>query len=322
MKSLPIRSLFSVLSPGGHRGRLSVLLFHRVLNHPDPVFPGEVDLKRFDQICSSLKSWCNVLPLAEAVDKLRSASLPPRAACITFDDGYADNFKCALPVLEKHGLHATFFVATGFLDGGRMWNDTLIESIRTTKYAAIDLSDLGIGFLETRSVGEKREALAQLIPVIKHLEPDARDDAVAALVTRCEATELPNDLMMTSDELCALRAAGMDIGAHTVNHPILASCDQATARNEISEGRSTLEDLLNERISLFAYPNGKLGTDYTPEHVNIVRELGFDAAVSTNPGASFHGSDVHQLSRFTPWDREAWRFGLRLARNTMKKPVA
>ena len=322
MTSLLMRSLFSILSPGGRRGRLSILLFHRVLSQPDPLFPGEIDVSRFDRICSCLKSWCNVLPLPEAVDRLRDANLPPRAACITFDDGYADNFHCALPVLEQHGLHATFFVATGFLDGGRMWNDTLIEAIRTTRCDSIDLTDLGLGSFDTKSIEDKRNALATLIPAVKHLEPAERDEAVAVTAAACKAAALPDNLMMTSDELRRLHASGMAIGAHTVDHPILARCSPETARQEICEGRTALEDLLDERIRLFAYPNGKIGTDYTREHVEIVRELGFDAAVSTNPGVSSHGSDLFQLARFTPWDREPWRFGLRLARNMATNPVA
>ena len=322
MSSTLLRALFSTLSPGGRSARLSILIFHRVLSQPDPLFPGEIDMRRFRHICSCLKSWCNVLPLAEGVERLQSASLPPRAACITFDDGYADNFRCALPILKDHGLPSTFFIATGFLNGGRMWNDTHIEAMRATTNETIDLSDLGIGELTTKSIEDKRGALETLIPAIKHLEPAARKQAVDTFADRCETATLPNDLMMTSDELLAMRAAGMDIGAHTANHPILARCDQTTARGEIIEGRAYLENLLNQRIGLFAYPNGKLGADYRKEHADIVKDLGFDAAVSTNPGASSHGDDLFQLSRFTPWDREAWKFGLRLAQNMTKKPVA
>ena len=70
-------------------------------------------------------------------------------------------------------------------------------------------------------------------------------------------------------------------------------------------------------MGLFAYPNGKPGEDYLPRDVALVRELGFDAAVSTAWGASGHGSDPFQLQRFTPWDRTKARFGLRLLRNLM-----
>jgi peptidoglycan/xylan/chitin deacetylase (PgdA/CDA1 family) len=311
-----------VLSPGGRHGRLSILIFHRVLATTDPLFPGEPDASRFDRICATVGSWCNVIPLHEAVKGLETGSLPARATCLTFDDGYADNYHNALPVLQRHGLHATFFVATGFLDGGRMWNDTLIESIRATDRTEIDLGDLGLGILATGNITEKRAAIAAVIPSLKHREPADRQDAVELVARRCEAESLPGDLMLTSTQLCGLHSAGMGIGAHTVSHPILARCDEQTARQEIADGRRQLEALLGERVGLFAYPNGKLDADYTREHVRIVREQGFDAAVSTNPGASRTGDDLFQLSRFTPWDREPWRFGLRLAQNLRQAPVA
>jgi len=290
MPSPLIRALLTILSPGGRGARLSILIFHRVLSRPDPLFPDESDVHRFEQICSFLKAWCNVLPLAEAVERLQASSLPARAACITFDDGYADNYRHALPILKRHGLHATFFVATGFLDGGRMWNDTLIEAIRATESEVTDFGELGLGKLATRSIGDKRAALATLIPALKHRKTTSRDEAVAAIAACCGTGKLPSNLMMTSAEIRALHSAGMGIGAHTMNHPILALCDQSTARREISEGRANLEGLL--------------------------------AAVSTNAGASGHGDDAFQLSRFTPWDREAWRFGLRLAHNLMQRPAA
>ena len=202
-----------------------------------------------------------------------------------------------------------------------MWNDTLIEAIKATHLEAIDLRDLGLGRLKMRSIEDKRAALGKLIPTLKHRKESTRETMVADIADRCGATRLPGDLMMTSTELRALHAAGMGIGAHTVNHPILARCDESGARREISDGRAKLESLLGERIGLFAYPNGKYGADYTEEHVDIVRGLGFDAAVTTNLGASGHGNDAFQLSRFTPWDRPAWRFGLRLALNLRQKPA-
>jgi hypothetical protein len=88
--------------------------------------------------------------------------------------------------------------------------------------------------------------------------------------------------------------------------------------DEIQRSRCALESLLGERVSLFAYPNGKPGTDYRPEvHPHLVREMGFEAAVSTEWGASRRGDDPYQIKRFTPWDRGRVKFGLRLARNLM-----
>jgi len=71
--------------------------------------------------------------LSDAITRLRRGTLPSCAVSITFDDGYADNAENALPLLQKYAITATFFIASGFIDGGRMWNDTVIESVRRAK---------------------------------------------------------------------------------------------------------------------------------------------------------------------------------------------
>jgi peptidoglycan/xylan/chitin deacetylase (PgdA/CDA1 family) len=313
--------LFTLCSPSGRRAALSILIFHRVLPAPDPLFPDEADQHRFDEILSWLKSWFNILPLDEAVERLRTASLPSRAACITFDDGYADNRTHALPLLQRHGMTATFFVATGYLDGGRMWNDTVIEAVRRTGHAEIDLSTRGLGVVRTGSSEEKRTALHHLIPKLKYLAPEAREDAARFVADRCAAA-LPDNLMLTTGQLQDLHAAGMQIGAHTVTHPILARCDLSTARREIADSKNDLEARIGQRVALFAYPNGRADADYTRQHVELVAGLGFRAALTTNTGAARHGDDAFQLPRFTPWDRQRWRFGARLVRNLAQRTRA
>ena len=318
-----MRPLFSLLSPAGARGRLTVLIFHRVLREPDSLFPDEVDAARFDAMLGWIRHWFQVLPLDVAARRLSDGSLPARAAALTFDDGYADNHDVALPLLRKHGLPCSFFIATGFLDGGRMWNDTLIESVRRARLAELDLRGLhGVGGEDLGShaladTASRRAALASLIERVKYLAPDDRLTCVQAIAERAEVKP-PTDLMMSSAQVRALRSAGMQIGAHTVNHPILATLDQQAAADEIERSRTTLEGLLGERVALFAYPNGKPGTDYRPDvHPALVRELGFDAAVSTRWGAASRSDDLYQIPRFTPWDRGRSRFGLRLLRQLM-----
>lgn len=306
--------VLSALSPGGQRGRLSILIFHRVLPTPDPLFPDEVDAARFDELLTWLRHWMNVLPLDEAVRRLKADSLPPRAAAITFDDGYADNRTIAMPLLQKHKLSAAFFISTGFLDGGRMWNDTIIESVRGTKLDSLACKTAGISPLALRTTEQKRSAVTTLINGIKHLPSTQRAEAVAE-VAESSAAMLPNDLMMSSAQVRELRDAGMVVGAHTVSHPILARLEFERARDEIATSKHLLENLLGESPGFFAYPNGKLGADYRSEHVELVRSLGFEAAVSTNWGAAGAGCDHFQLPRFTPWDTRALMFGLRLCGN-------
>ena len=299
-------------SPAGPGAKLSILIFHRVLTQVDPLFPSEATVQSFDWQMGLLKSLFNVLPLPEAVSRLKTGTLPARAAAITFDDGYADNFTQALPILQKHGLHATFFIATAYLDGGRMFNDTVIESVRNTKLARLDLSDMQLGNYELGSTAAKRQAIHQILPKIKYLLPDAREAAAAQLAARAEVENLPLDLMMTTAQLKNLHAAGMEIGGHTHRHPILAKLDRDAARAEIATGKTTLEEKLGTRVRLFAYPNGKPGSDYLPEQAEIVRELEFEGAVSTSHGVSTGRSDKFQLARFTPWDTKPTAYALRL----------
>lgn len=309
-----LRSIAGALSPRGPRARLSVLIFHRVLSQPDPLFPGELDARRFNEILSWMARWFQVMPLDEAVSRLGSGTLPARAAAITFDDGYTDNATNALPILRAHGMSATFFVATSFLDGGRMWNDSVIEVVRSFRGKVLDLTDAGLGSFRLESLEQRRVAVESLLGRIKYLGPNERQQAVAQIISIAGGV-LPDDLMMRSEQVLELRNAGMHIGAHTCSHPILEKIPDGHALSEIAGSKSALESLLGESVSLFAYPNGKPDLDYSAKHVEMVRQAGFVAAFSTAPGVAVQTSDIYQLPRFTPWDRTRSRFAMRLLAN-------
>ena len=111
---------------------------------------------------------------------------------------------------------------------------------------------------------------------------------------------------------------GMEIGAHTVRHPILRTLDDAAAAREIGDSRDQLAAWLGEAPPVFAYPNGVPGADYGERDVALVRRMGFGCAVSTARGAAGQGADIFQLPRFTPWDRALPRFALRCAETLLR----
>jgi peptidoglycan/xylan/chitin deacetylase (PgdA/CDA1 family) len=308
------RAGLSALAPAGTRARLSIFIYHRVLREPDPIFPAEVCAAKFERQLGWIRRLFNILPLEEAIARLQAGSLPARPACITFDDGYADNAEIALPLLSSHRLTATFFVATGFLDGGRMWNDTIIESVRRARGDVLDLTRLGLGAYGIVTSEARRAAIDALIGAHKYLPQKQRSEQVEA-IGEVVGEALPDNMMMRSRQVRDLCAAGMTVGAHTVTHPILARLDTSAARREIAAGHEILEDITGAPVTLFAYPNGKPGEDYAPEHVEMVKSLGYRAAVSTAWGTARQGCDPYQLPRFTPWDKSAARFAIRLLRN-------
>lgn len=311
------RLMGTAFSPGGSAGGLSILIFHRVLPVPDPLFPEEPDAKRFAEILSWIRSSFNVVPLGQAIKDLDGNALPPRAVAITFDDGYADNYLVAMPILKRFGMPATFFVASDFLDGGRMWNDTIIESVRAYAGTELDLTHIGLERHQTVDALSRRRVIDELIPQVKYLPAAERSQIVGAIADACRAA-LPDDLMMSSDQLRALHAEGGEIGGHTRSHPILARLGDEEAKSEILEGKLALEGIIGESITLFAYPNGKPGRDYASRHATMVRDAGYSAAVSTAAGMVRRQTDRFQLPRFTPWDRTGFRFGLRMVANMRK----
>jgi peptidoglycan/xylan/chitin deacetylase (PgdA/CDA1 family) len=309
-----LKSLAGAISPAGPRARLSILIYHRVLAQPDPLLPTEPDASTFAWQMEMLAEYFHVLSLSEAVEHLQNGTLPARAASITFDDGYADNIKVALPILQQRGVPATFFIASGYLDGGRMWNDTIIEAVRLASGGILDLNWLTLGHLPIATLEQRYRAILTLLSKLKYTSKEERQRKVAAIADMVGA-ELPDDLMMRAEDVRALAASGMEVGAHTVSHPILNSISDEQGHYEIESSRQRLAEITGRPVHLFAYPNGKPGSDYDLRHVQIVRELGFRGAVSTAWGVATRSTNVLQLPRFTPWDRTPTRFLARLLQN-------
>ncbi len=327
-----IRWLTAAVSPAGERARLAAFLFHRVPERTDPMFPGEPDARRFDAIVRWIASQFHVLDPIEACERLVAGTLPARAAVLTFDDGYRDNAEIALPILERHGVRAAFFIATAYLQGGAMFNDRIFEALRRTERTTIDVGALLDGAaagppngmpepadpdaarLSIGDAASRRAGAERIIALVKHRSPHEREQAVERLETQC-GVRARFDPMMRPEQVRELRLRGMTVGGHTRTHPILVALEEDAAWEEIRGGRDDLRALLGEEIDLFAYPNGRLDRDFDPTHAAMALRAGYRFAFTTEPGAAERGTDVSMLPRFTPWDRTRTRFGLRALRN-------
>jgi len=318
--NLAFRATGTVLSSSGKNNKLLILMFHRVLPQPDPLLPHDVDVNTFDWQMGLIKHCFTPLSLTEAAHRLRTGTLPPRSVCVTFDDGYADNYHFALPVLKKYDIPATVFVAVGFIDGGMMWNDAIIETCRHAKSGVMDLYAIGLDRYPINTQKERLDTINTVIQRLKYLPMEERQAKVEK-ITGLANEDLPNNLMMTHDQLNQLSLHGIEIGAHTVSHPILSRMPLDQAEYEIIEGRNRLQDMLGTTIKSFAFPNGKPGYDYGPDHVRTVRQAGFDVAVSTAWGYASSDGDPYQLPRIAPWDSSSLRYGLRMLKTYIGKPA-
>lgn len=289
----------------------SILTFHRVLPKFDPYRPGEPTVEEFEELVQFLSDNFVVSRLDESILEERS-SVGGQRVVISFDDGYADNYEIAYPVLKKYGTPAVFFVASGMLDTGNMWNDVVLDSIRLANTESLDLRKFDLGMVDIGGPTEKLRAIVNVLRSVKYLECSQRNHIANSIRMLAGVGELVSPMMSTTqlkrlseDELC-------QIGGHTVTHPILSNLSSTQAGDEIEGGKKQLERIIEKPITCFAYPNGIPGTDYARKHVGLVSEAGFTLAVTTSPGGVGINSDPLQLSRFTPWDKQHWRFGLRM----------
>jgi len=292
---------------------LSILIYHRVLDRFDYLRPYEPVREDFLWHMSLLSRYMNPLSLSEALLRLSEDRLPSRAVCVTFDDGYADNLHCALPILERCKVPATVFVATDFVDGKNMWNDRIIDTLRYLRSDALDLRSLGLSVYRIATEEQRYNCSMTLLSEIKYKSLSEREQLVSSIESLAQHKR--EALMLSESNLRVLHMRGVNIGAHTQSHPILSELSPEDSYQEIAGSKQWLEASLQGPVEHFAYPNGRFHDDYNGEQVKQVKKIGFKAALTTEYGATIKNTDLFQLPRFTPWGKSRFLFLLRLLKS-------
>lgn len=300
------------------KGKLTTLLFHKVPANRHPLVPDEPALADFTAILEATMRRFRVLPLDEAVVALRAGNLPPNAACITFDDGYPEWRTGVVPVLERLGLHATFFITSGQYSGLPMWNERILHAVDGAPPGTPPLQWEGLPELRFDGADNRRRSIELLDRFLKYQEPAEKERLLQCLETHTGSAkaQVPS---MSEEDLRHLHAKGFGIGGHSVTHPILSRCTPQQAFEEIAGAREQLEHLVRGRVAAFAYPNGVPGKDFGPEHIEMVRRAGYQFAVTTQRGVAMADTPLMQIPRFTPWGPTAGRMDLQFLRNLMQR---
>lgn len=311
--------MFRILS----RGKLTVLLFHKVPQQVHPLASGELDLAAFERVLQTTLRLFRVIPLEDALMGLRHGSLPPRAACITFDDGYPDWLNGVVPMLERHGAHATFFITSGQFAGAPMWHERILHAVAGAPPQASPIHFDGVD-APIIALGEglqRRQAVQQLDELVKYQPPAVKERLLRHLEQHTGAAldEVP---VMTVDHLREIHARGFGIGGHAVTHPILRLCTAQEAYREIAGAKEELEAIVRAPVRAFAYPNGVPERDFSAEHVAMVKRAGYTSALTTHRGAASSDTSLFQIPRFTPWGPSLLKMDLQFVRNLVQPPRA
>jgi peptidoglycan/xylan/chitin deacetylase (PgdA/CDA1 family) len=273
-------------------------MYHRIARPPVDPWGLAVRPEYFEQHLEVLRRSRHPLPLSEFVQRLSQRTLPNDAVAITFDDGYVDNLREAKPRLEAGGVPATVFVTTGAV-GQRheYWWDELARAILLRpapveseveiggercrlQFGALNGSDRDSTWRAEEQPQTERQstylAVWRKLRVLPAAERRATMERLRKQLDPPPADEA--DLPMTGSEIATLSTGGLvQIGGHTVTHPVLPTLDPIERRREILDGKLACERLSGGQIAGFAYPHGALDADSRA----AVRESGFLWACST-----------------------------------------
>lgn len=292
--------------------RFPILSYHRVNDERDPFFPS-LPTEVFERHMAFVSDAYVVFSLEELAARMARGRVPRNALAVTFDDGYRDNLTHAAPVLARHGLPASVFLATGVIGTGRaLWFDRLARAFKLSRVEAYRAP-----WGSEDRLGTPEERLAALGRALRHLKSVPDEERRRGVEAVLAGLAVPDDgvfknLMLSWDDVHALTGLGVTIGAHTVSHPILARLAPDEARAEIEGSRDMIAEACGRRPLAFAYPNGK-EEDFGGAVGRLVREAGFSCAVTTVFGVNTARTSPYALRRGHPWEQELPTFALKLA---------
>ena len=282
------------------RGCLSILTFHRVLPeeernaYPLPglvVTPEELEwlLRYFGRSfhCGSLAES------ARRWEREPDAEMPSLA--ITFDDGQHDNWQFARPILDRLGVHASFFVPVESALGGEpLWHDRIAWAVHHASVAhPAEAAQLARALAP--SAGDALPAPRDMVVLAKAMPAAERDRCLESWEILAGDRPAPYwDGFMGWEELRSLAQSGHEIGSHSMSHSILPLCSTEEIEREVRDSREILESRLDHPVETFCYPNG----DHDARCLAAVRDAGYRQAVTTSWGTNRLGASPFEMRRF------------------------
>ena len=303
-----VRPLMTTLRPGG-----LILGYHRIADVSwDPlgvcVLPSH-----FRQHLEILLDLFTPVSMRTLVASLRQQRNVQDMVALTFDDGYRDFIENAMPELDRQGIPATVFIATGFIDQSYWW-DEIVCCLRAYKQASSELilrwngpdttrvySDLTSGRGATRAVLDLCRDLSMCNATVR----TGILEQLRRLGRTQSSAQIPPSSMSEQEIRELAESPNIEIGSHSMTHPMLARLAPAEQRQEIETSRRRLEAIAGPRSVLgFSYPNGS----FSEQTCQLVAEQGFEYACTSQQDVVRKGLDLYKLPRLWAPNADHRRF--------------
>ena len=276
-----------------------LLMYHRFSRAPRW---RRLDVADFERHVAHLRRHFEPRLMSQIGDLRRDGRWPARTVALTVDDGYADFFDIAYPVLLRYEMPATVYVVSQFIDQRIwLWFDALHYLFRAAAPGAhaVHAADLTASFQlgdeDSRAAAWESVADRALL-LTQRAKLGLVEQVAEALRVALPPTPTDDYRAMTWDQVRQLDSELIEIGGHTQTHPILSKCTPEEAEEEISGCRAAIAKHTGRPIRSFCYPNGQPG-DYTSSTVDAVRHAGFATAVVAHGGLVGPAHDPHTLLR-------------------------
>ena len=290
-----------------------LLAYHRVSDACDSFLP-PMPIKMFETQMAYLATYCNVLNLDEAVERIKAQDVPDDAVVVTFDDGYADNYIHAFPILKRLSIPATIFLPTDVIGTGRvLWHDQVFSALSKSKVPLLEGFPENGSRFSLRTLQDKRRAQDSISLYFRSLDVPRRCHEIKRLfgLLAFSMNFGSSRVYLDWSEVKAMQSHGIGFGSHSVTHPILSFLSETEAREEILESKRLMEKMLGIRVKSFAYPSGRR-QDFSEATKDLLRESGYECAVSMIHGTNFVGTDLFEMRRTQYQDGNPHMFGARL----------
>ncbi len=284
-----------------------ILMYHRILPKEKidmRIEPGMyVAPATFECHLRILKDKFNIVSMEDIVREDKStffAKKNSKPCCvITFDDGWADFYEYAFPLLKKYELSAIVFLPTSYIGSLKIfWTDWVVSILKLSDKCNMKLSDNSNDLLSAINniKGDFNKRFVEALRMLKNKPFFEIDKMIEEFVAIMNFKENGIRSFLSWEEIDEMLKSGyISFGAHTVHHAILTNLSKSDIDSELSEAKPKL---INMKVCkkdniIFCYPNGC----FDEEIVSSVKAHGYCAAVTTQLGWNDAGSDEFSLKR-------------------------